>query len=66
MDIISFRVVKDYTKKSCIELKAKLMSSGISSIPIYLTNWNTLYGNTVKLSRGFFRTAPIKQIDKLP
>ncbi|CRK84611.1 helix-turn-helix domain-containing protein [Neobacillus massiliamazoniensis] len=55
----SFEGVKDYVKKSCMELKAKLQSAGLACIPIYLTNWNTLYGNTVDLSGSFFRSALI-------
>ncbi|MFE5429787.1 helix-turn-helix domain-containing protein [Peribacillus simplex] len=59
MDNSSFKGVKDYIKKSCIELKAKLLSAGLAGTPIYLTNWNTLYGNTVNLSGTFFRSALI-------
>ncbi|MBO1000883.1 helix-turn-helix domain-containing protein [Bacillus sp. SD075] len=59
MDNSSFKGVKDYIKKSCIELKANLSSAGLAGIPIYLTNWNTLYGNTVNLSGTFFRSALI-------
>ncbi|WP_230162852.1 hypothetical protein [Peribacillus simplex] len=59
MDNSSFKGVKDYIKKSCIELKANLSSAGLAGTPIYLTNWNTLYGNTVNLSGTFFRSALI-------
>ncbi|WP_185150839.1 helix-turn-helix domain-containing protein [Peribacillus simplex] len=59
MDNSSFKGVKDYIKKSCIELKANLLSAGLAGTPIYLTNWNTLYGNTVNLSGTFFRSALI-------
>ncbi|MEF2096439.1 helix-turn-helix domain-containing protein [Bacillus sp. CFBP9009] len=59
MDNSSFKGVKDYIKKSCIELKANLSSASLAGKPIYLTNWNTLYGNTVNLSGTFFRSALI-------
>lgn len=59
MDNSSFKGVKDYIKKSCIELKGNLLSAGLAGTPIYLTNWNTLYGNTVNLSGTFFRSALI-------
>lgn len=59
MDNSSFKGVKDHIKKSCMELKASLSSAGLAGTPIYLTNWNTLYGNTVNLSGTFFRSALI-------
>lgn len=59
MDNRSFEGVKDYLKKSCTELKGMLLSAGLANIPIYLTNWNTLYGNTVDLSGSFFRSSLI-------
>ncbi|CAK6474578.1 HTH-type transcriptional activator RhaS [Peribacillus frigoritolerans] len=59
MDNSSFKGVKDHIKKSCMELKANLSSAGLAGTPIYLTNWNTLYGNTVNLSGTFFRSALI-------
>ncbi|KYD07925.1 hypothetical protein B4102_0559 [Heyndrickxia sporothermodurans] len=54
-----FEDVKDFLMKSCIDLKAKLQSVGLTDSPIYLTNWNTLYGNTVDLSGSFFRSSLI-------
>ncbi|MGG4504805.1 helix-turn-helix domain-containing protein [Heyndrickxia sporothermodurans] len=54
-----FEGVKDFLMKSCIDLKAKLQSVGLTDSPIYLTNWNTLYGNTVDLSGSFFRSSLI-------
>lgn len=54
-----FEGVKDFLKKSCIDLREKLQSVGLSDSPVYLTNWNTLYGNTVDLSGRFFRSSLI-------
>ncbi|WP_182917051.1 helix-turn-helix domain-containing protein [Bacillus sp. PK3_68] len=59
MNNSTFEGVKDLLKKSCIDLKAKLYSAGLADRSIYLTNWNTLYGNTVNLSGSFFRSALI-------
>ena len=59
MNNSSFESVKDYVKKSCAKLKADLQAAGMAGIPIYLTNWNTLYGNTLNLSGSFFRSALI-------
>lgn len=55
----SFEVIKDFVEKTCSELKGKLQSAGLAGIPIYLINWNTLYGNTKNLSGSFFRSALI-------
>lgn len=59
MNNSTFESVKDLLTKSCINLKEKLQAVGLADRPIYLTNWNTLYGNTVNLSGSFFRSSLI-------
>lgn len=59
MNNSSFEGVKSFLKKSCIDLKEQLKSVGLVDSSIYLTNWNTLYGNTVDLSGSFFRSSLI-------
>ena len=55
----SFEMAKEYLKNTCIQLKSHLKSSGLANVSTYLTNWNTLYGNTTNLSGSFFRSAII-------
>ena len=59
MDNLTFEGVKNYVKKACSRLKECLSSAGLDEIPIFLTDWNTLYGNTMDLSGTFFRSALI-------
>ncbi|MBT2658890.1 helix-turn-helix domain-containing protein [Bacillus sp. ISL-18] len=59
MDNLTFEGVKNYVKKACSRLKESLSSAGLEEIPIFLTDWNTLYGNTMDLSGTFFRSALI-------
>ena len=55
----SFEMAKEYLKNTCIQLKMHLKSAGLTNVSTYLTNWNTLYGNTTSLSGSFFRSAII-------
>jgi beta-xylosidase/AraC-like DNA-binding protein len=59
MDNLTFEGVKNYVKKACSRLKESLSSAGLEGVPIFLTDWNTLYGNTMDLSGTFFRSALI-------
>ncbi|MED1470084.1 helix-turn-helix domain-containing protein [Bacillus salipaludis] len=59
MDNLSFEGLKNYVKKEISKLKESLASVGLEEIPIFLTDWNTLYGNTMDLSGIFFRSALI-------
>jgi beta-xylosidase/AraC-like DNA-binding protein len=59
MDNLTFEGVKNYVKKACSRLKESLSSTGLEGVPIFLTDWNTLYGNTMDLSGTFFRSALI-------
>ncbi|MEH7096158.1 helix-turn-helix domain-containing protein [Neobacillus vireti] len=59
MDNLTFEGVKNYVKKACSRLKECLSTAGLEEIPIFLTDWNTLYGNTMDLSGTFFRSALI-------
>ncbi|ULT57871.1 helix-turn-helix domain-containing protein [Neobacillus drentensis] len=59
MDNLTFEGVKNYVKKACSRLKECLSPAGLEEIPIFLTDWNTLYGNTMDLSGTFFRSALI-------
>ncbi|WP_350346312.1 helix-turn-helix domain-containing protein [Heyndrickxia faecalis] len=55
----TFEGVKSFVKKTCKQLKDRLSSAGLAKVPIFLTDWNTLYGNTMDLSGTFFRSALI-------
>jgi beta-xylosidase/AraC-like DNA-binding protein len=55
----TFEGVKNYLKNACSTLKKSLSSAGLEKVPIFLTDWNTLYGNTMDLSGTFFRSALI-------
>ncbi|WP_342047022.1 helix-turn-helix domain-containing protein [Bacillus sp. OTU530] len=55
----TFEGVKNYVKKACSRLKESLSFAGLGEVPIFLTEWNTLYGNTMDLSGTFFRSALI-------
>lgn len=55
----TFEGVKNYVKKACSRLKESLLFAGLEEVPIFLTEWNTLYGNTMDLSGTFFRSALI-------
>jgi beta-xylosidase/AraC-like DNA-binding protein len=59
MNNLTFEGVKNYVKNSCRSVKECLSSVGIEETPIFLTDWNTLYGNTMDLSGTFFRSALI-------
>lgn len=55
----TFECVKNYVRNECSRLKESLSSAGLEDVPIFLTDWNTLYGNTMDLSGTFFRSALI-------
>ncbi|MBM7655763.1 helix-turn-helix domain-containing protein [Neobacillus cucumis] len=59
MDNLTFEGVKNYVRKACNRLKESLSTAGLEEVPIFLTDWNTLYGNTMDLSGTFFRSALI-------